>query len=124
MLTLCGFGASNYHNKVKLVLLEKGIAFEEDLKWVGQADMDASPLGKIPYLKTAEGSLCEQSQFIPMLSVKLPYIKLLGYNTTIKLDDRDFASTNPGVWCHSLHDLKDRRVFTDWSQYTKDEIVK
>ena len=38
MLTLCGFGASNYYNKVKLVLLEKGIAFEEDLKWVGQAD--------------------------------------------------------------------------------------
>jgi glutathione S-transferase len=64
MLTLCGFGASNYHNKVKLVLLEKGIAFEEDLKWVGQADMDASPLGKIPYLKTAEGSLCESAVMV------------------------------------------------------------
>jgi glutathione S-transferase len=61
MLTLCGFGASNYYNKVKLVLLEKGIAFEEDLKWVGQADLDASPLGKIPYLKTDQGSLCESA---------------------------------------------------------------
>ena len=72
----------------------------------------------------AEGSLCEQSQFIPMLSVKLPYVKLLGYNTTIKLDDRDFKATNPGVWCHSLHDLLDRKTFTSWDQYTKDEVIK
>ena len=70
MLTLCGFGTSNYHNKVKLVLLEKGIAFEEDLKWVGQADMDASPLGKIPYLKTAEGSLCESAVMVEYLEQK------------------------------------------------------
>jgi len=71
-----------------------------------------------------EGPLVEYNNFIPMISVKLPYIQQLGYNATIKLDDRDFAATNPGVWCHSLHNLKDRRVFTDWSQYTKDEIVK
>ncbi len=30
MLKLCGFRISNYHNKVRLVLLEKAIAFEED----------------------------------------------------------------------------------------------
>ena len=69
----------------------------------------------------AEGSLCEYNNFIPMISVKLPYIQLLGYNATIKLDDKNFAATNPGVWCHSLHSLMDRRVFTDWSKYTKDE---
>jgi glutathione S-transferase len=67
MLTLCGFGASNYYNKVKLVLLEKGIAFEEDLKWVGQADLDASPLGKIPYLTTDSGSLCESAVMVEYL---------------------------------------------------------
>jgi hypothetical protein len=71
-----------------------------------------------------EGPLVEYNNFIPMISVKIPYIQQLGYNATIKLDDRDFAATNPGVWCHSLHNLKDRRVFTDWSRYTKDEIVK
>ena len=71
-----------------------------------------------------EGPLVEYNNFIPMISVKLPYIQQLGYNATIKLDDRDFAATNPGVWCHSLHDLRDRAVFTDWSRYTKDEIVK
>ena len=36
MLKLCGFAASNYYNKVKLALLEKGIPFEEELAWVGQ----------------------------------------------------------------------------------------
>ena len=64
------------------------------------------------------------NNFIPMISVKLPYIQLLGYNATIKLDDKDFAATNPGVWCHSVHELRDRKVFTDWSKYTKDEVIK
>ena len=31
MLKLCGFAASNYHNKVKFALLEKGIPFEEEI---------------------------------------------------------------------------------------------
>ncbi len=29
MITLCGIPLSNYYNKVKLVLLEKGIPFTE-----------------------------------------------------------------------------------------------
>jgi hypothetical protein len=70
-----------------------------------------------------EGCLCEHHNFIPMISVKLPYLQQLGYNATIKLDDKDFAATNPGVWCHSVHNLMDRKVFTDWSSYTKDETL-
>ncbi len=71
-----------------------------------------------------EGTLVEYNNFIPMISVKLPYVQMLGYNATLKIDDRDFRATNPGVWCHSLHELRDRKVFTDWSKYTKDETVK
>ena len=72
-----------------------------------------------------ETGLTERNMFIPMISVKLPYLQQLGYNATIKLDDKDFAATNPGVWCHSLHSLTQRQgTFTDWSQYTKDEIIK
>ena len=71
-----------------------------------------------------ESRMIEYHHFIPMISVKLPYIKQLGYNATIKLDDRDFAATNPGVWCHSLHTLQNREVFTPWSRYTKDEVIK
>lgn len=72
----------------------------------------------------AETGLTESSRFIPMVSVKLPYIKLLGYNAVIKLDDRDFESSNPGVWCHHLHDLMDRSKFTAWDQYRDDKILK
>lgn len=71
-----------------------------------------------------EGSLVEYNNFIPMISVKLPYIQLLGYNATIKLDDKDFRATNPGVWCHSVHELRSRAAFTDWSKYTQDEVIK
>jgi hypothetical protein len=71
-----------------------------------------------------ESGLVEQHRFIPMISVKLPYINQLGYNATLKIDDRDFAATNPGVWCHTLHDLQKREVFTDWSKYTQDVVLK
>ncbi len=61
MLKLCGFSASNYYNKVKFALLEKGVPFEEELAWVGQTDPASSPLGKVPYLKTEHGPLCESA---------------------------------------------------------------
>jgi hypothetical protein len=87
--------------------------------WLCTLDFDVANVNRI-----TETRLTEFNNFIPMISVKLPYIQLLGYNATIKLDDKDFRATNPGVWCHSLHDLRDRKVFTDWSKYTKDEVIK
>ena len=71
-----------------------------------------------------ESGLTENRRFIPQISVKLPYINQLGYNATLKIDDKDFAATNPGVWCHNLQDLLGRDRFTDWDQYGKDEILK
>jgi len=70
-----------------------------------------------------ESGLTEYNRFIPMISVKLPYIDQLGYNACLKIDDKDFDASNPGVWVHKVHDLKERSVFTDWSQYTTDEII-
>ena len=72
-----------------------------------------------------ECGFTEHHRFVPMISAKLPYLQQLGYNATIKLDDKDFAASNPGVWCHSLHNLTKREgIFTDWSKYTKDEVIK
>lgn len=71
-----------------------------------------------------DGGLNESDNFIPQIRVPIPYIKLWNYNTMIKIDDKDFKATNPGVWSHSLHDLKDRSKFTDWSQYKNDKIIK
>lgn len=70
-----------------------------------------------------ESLASEDNRVIPMISVKLPYTKLLNYNTTIKIDDKDFNATNPGVWCHSLHDLMDRDTFTPWHAYVGDNPV-
>lgn len=71
-----------------------------------------------------DGPLNDYNNFIPQIRVPIPYIKLWNYNTMLKIDDTGFNATNPGVWTHSLHDLKDRSKFTDWSQYSNDEIIK
>jgi len=71
-----------------------------------------------------DGGLCEYDNFIPQIRVPLPYTKLWNYNAMVKIDDKDFKATNPGVWCHSLHDLLDREKFTDWYSYGKDKVIK
>ena len=70
-----------------------------------------------------EGPLVEYENFIPQIRVPIPYIKQWNYNTMLKIDDKGFEATNPGVWCHSLHDLMDRSKFTVWNDYKNDKIV-
>lgn len=70
-----------------------------------------------------DGPLNKYDNFIPQIRIPIPYIKLWNYNTMLKIDDKDFKATNPGVWTHSLHDLQDRSKFTDWSKYKDDKIV-
>jgi hypothetical protein len=67
-----------------------------------------------------EYSWNEFHNFIPMISVKLPYINQFNYNATLKLDDNTWGHSNPGVWCHPLHELQTRDVYTDWKDYTGD----
>ena len=67
MLKLCGFRISNYHNKVRIVLLEKGIEFEEDDACTPkQTDeyLARSPMGKAPFLELAGGRRLSESQVI------------------------------------------------------------
>lgn len=67
MLKLCGFRISNYHNKVRIVLLEKGIAFEEDdSQRPKQTDeyLARSPMGKVPFLELDDGRRLSESQVI------------------------------------------------------------
>ena len=77
MLTLIGFAASNYYNKVKLALLEKKVRFDEELAWVGETDLAASPLGKVPYLRTDQGTLCESSAISEYIEAAYPQVRLL-----------------------------------------------
>lgn len=80
MVTLHGFALSNYYNKVKLALLEKGIPFEE--KHAGVKDKDEallrqSPLGKIPFITTGQGCLCESQPILEYLEQAYPGTPLL-----------------------------------------------
>lgn len=79
MLKLCGFAGSNYYNKVKLGLLEKGVAFEEVLVWADRSPalLEKSPLGKIPYLETGHGALCESAVIADYIEATQPQQPLL-----------------------------------------------
>lgn len=77
MFQLCGFAASNYYNKVKLALLEKGVPFEEVLAWLGETDPSASPLGKVPYAITEDGPLSESTVILEYLEDRYPESPLL-----------------------------------------------
>jgi len=70
-----------------------------------------------------ESGYSEHHRFVPMISVKLPYINQLNYNATLKLDDRTWGATNPGVWTHHLQSLMSKDKFTYWDQYTKDSEI-
>ena len=80
MITLCGFAVSNYYNKVKLALLEKGIPFNEELVMTGSQDetvLSATPLGKVPFLRTEQGALCESQVMLDYLEAAYPDLPLL-----------------------------------------------
>jgi glutathione S-transferase len=80
MITLCGFGLSNYYNKVKLALLEKGIEFTEEMCMTDSRDeavLCASPLGKVPFLRTEHGTLCESQVILDYLEAIHPAHPLL-----------------------------------------------
>jgi len=67
MLKLCGFHISNYHNKVRLALLEKGVPFEEDSSCSPSQKDDfiaRSPLGKVPFLELDDGRRLAESEVI------------------------------------------------------------
>jgi glutathione S-transferase len=80
MIQLHGFSISNYYNKVKMALLEKGVPFEECYKATGNAQEEmlaCSPLGKVPYITTERGALCESQAILEYLEAVQPEPPLL-----------------------------------------------
>jgi len=80
MLTLHGSPISNYYNKVKLALLEKGVPFEEAHAATHSTDdaiLGASPLGKIPFIRTQQGALCESQPLLEWIEDSWPQPPLL-----------------------------------------------
>lgn len=73
-LTLGGFPASNYYNKVKLTLLEKGIPFDEEFAFPSNdpAFLALSPRGKVPFLRVDGGTLWESQAIVEYLEDAYP----------------------------------------------------
>jgi len=82
VIKLCGFSVSNYYNKVKLALLEKGIPFEESLIYPAgnSAILADSPMGKVPYI-LVDGTAISESQPI------LEYLEQTRPDTPLYPDD-------------------------------------
>jgi glutathione S-transferase len=75
MITLYGMSLSNYYNKVKLVLLEKGVPFTEEVLRTGSTDeavLGASPLAKIPFVRVDGQTLCESQVIVDYLEARYP----------------------------------------------------
>ncbi len=75
MIQLHGIAISNYYNKVKFILLEHGIPFEEVrtmLPIMDEATLACSPLGKIPFIRTEEGDLSESQVIAEYLAARYP----------------------------------------------------
>ena len=82
-ITLHGSPISNYYNKVKLALLEKGVPFTEaragtpGASTAEPAVLQASPLAKIPFLTTEQGPLSESQAILDYVEVRWPQPALL-----------------------------------------------
>ena len=95
MIKLCGFHISNYHNKVRLALLEKGIAFEEDAgckpsqkdEWLAR-----SPVGKVPILEFDGGSLAESQVICEYLEDAYPQVALYPKDPIVKAKVRELIT--------------------------------
>lgn len=80
MLKLHGFRVSNYHNKVLIALLEKGVPYEEDASVRPSQDeayLARSPMGKVPYAEIDGVRLCESSAILEYLEDAHPEKPLL-----------------------------------------------
>lgn len=80
MIKVCGFRISNYHNKVLVALLEKGVPYEEDCTVKPSQDpayLALSPMGKVPYAEIDGTRLCESEVILEYLEEAYPQKPLL-----------------------------------------------
>jgi glutathione S-transferase len=95
MITLCGMTLSNYYNKVKMVLLEKGVPFTEELVRTGSTDetvLAATPLGKVPFIRVDGQTLCESQVIVDYLEARYPQPALMPADPLAAAKVRELAT--------------------------------
>jgi hypothetical protein len=97
-----------------------------------QALLDMSYMVSIDYpahkhvmvLEILNKGIWQCRNFVPILSVPVPHVNTSSPNLTIKIDDINFAATNPGVWCMNHAEVTDSNRFTGWAEYGDDMIIE
>ena len=126
-ITLCGFAVSNYYNKVKLSLLEKGVPFAEAYVATSQSEemLAESPMGKVPFLRTPWGVLSESQVLTEFIEDSWPEPKLY------PCDNFERAKCRELIEHIELHlELPARRLYAEAffggsvSDETKQEVEK
>jgi glutathione S-transferase len=125
MITLYGFAVSNYYNKIKLALMEKEIAFLEESIPPSQDDsmLKRSPLGKIPFIETADGYLSESQAILEYLEDAFPENPLYPSSPFERAKCREFIQhleLNIELIARRLY--KEALMGGAISQETKDEV--
>ena len=79
MIKLYGVSVSNYYNKVKFSLLEKGIAFSEETMAPSEdeAMLARSPMGKVPCIDVDGRPLSESQAIVEYLDAVQPQPRLI-----------------------------------------------
>lgn len=79
MLKLCGVAISNYYNKIKLQLIEKGVPFEEEIVSPSQADevLVRTAMGKVPFIEVSGHTLAESQVIAEYIEEVYPAQPLL-----------------------------------------------
>lgn len=124
MLKLCGFGVSNYYNKVKIALIEKGAVFEEEYVPLraGVERLKDSPARKIPFLDTGHGVLSESQTICEYLEDAHPVPPLMPADPLARARVRELVEV-----IELYLELPARRLYKEAffggtvSQETKDE---
>lgn len=103
-----------YWNTTITALLDKGF-------WV-TLDYQAHEHNAV--LKILNPGVWQSRLFVPLLSIRIPHFETSNANLTIKIDDIDFNSTNPGVWCMHYAQVADSNRFTGWTDYVADTVIE
>ena len=79
MLKVHGFAVSNYHNMVRMALMEKDAAFDVVDAFPAQDEvfLARSPMGKVPVLETPDGFIAETSVILEYIEELVPGPRLL-----------------------------------------------
>jgi glutathione S-transferase len=93
MLTLYGFGVSNYFNMIKLALAIKGIEYKTVTLYPNQSAeyLSKSPMGKVPALETDQGILTETNVILEFLDENYPVKPLYPGNAFEKAKIRELV---------------------------------